>query len=268
MITISIDPVLLSFGALRVHWYGLTLGIAILAGLWVTSREIRRRSIAEDEVLPAIVWCAIAAFVGARLFHVLDRLDYYLHQPSAVLAVQDGGLAIYGAMLGGLAAVAVYARFRSMPMRATLDAAAPAVVLAQAIGRIGCTINGDVPGLPANLPWSFVYTHPNSLAKFPGVPVHPTATYEMVWNVAVFAILWRARTVPLVPGSLMLAYLSLYSLGRFILSFFRFDQPLWLGLSQSQAMALATVIVSSLLFIWFNARQLLPGRLLSVERRP
>lgn len=252
MITIGIDPVIVSFGHFGIRWYSVMIAIAIITATIVGLREARRRGIADDDVYSFLTWVIIAGIVGARLFHVIDKLDYYLVNPAAIIAFQEGGLAIYGAVIGGLVAGVTYARYRGIPVGKLADASAPAIILGQAIGRIGCMINGDVFGKPADLPWAVAYTHPNSLAPQLGVPAHPAAAYEMLWDLVVFCVLWRLRTSRLASGTLLLLYFALYSFGRFVITFFREDTLVFMGLSQAQVIALGTIIVAAPLAVLIN----------------
>jgi phosphatidylglycerol:prolipoprotein diacylglycerol transferase len=254
MIEISIDPVLLRLGPLTIRWYGIMIALVVATGLRIAFKELKRRGISEDILWSFLPWGGIGAVVGARLFHVVDKLDFYVQHPLAVFAFQEGGLAIYGAVLSGLTALLIYARLRPLPLGDLLDAVAPGLILAQAIGRLGCTINGDVPGLPAALPWSVTYTNPNAMAAFPGVPVHPTADYELLWDLGAFALLWAMRRLPLAKGSLLLMYLTLYSVGRFFITFFRVDQTVWMGLSQAQIISVITILFVVPLLLWLNWR--------------
>ncbi len=260
MITIGIDPVLISIGHYSLRWYSVMIALAIVVGTFVGLREARRRGIAEDDVYSFLTWAIIAGIVGARLFHVVDKLDYYLSNPMAILAFQEGGLAIYGAVAGGLLAGAIFCRYRGISIGKLADVAAPALILGQAIGRIGCTINGDVWGTPSNLPWAVVYTHPNSLAQELGVPIHPAADYELLWDLLVFGILWKLRTRNLASGTLMLLYFAFYSIGRFWITFFRVDTEVAFGLSQAQVIALIVVLVTAPLAVLINRIPRLNGQ--------
>jgi phosphatidylglycerol:prolipoprotein diacylglycerol transferase len=182
--------------------------------------------------------------VGARLFHVVDNWAYYAANPGAILAVQNGGLAILGGILGGLAGGLLYARRKKLPIARLLDAAAPGLILGQAIGRIGCTINGDAVGAPTDLPWGFVYVNPGAMAPSLGEAYQPTQVYEMLWDLGVFAFLWWARKRVRVEGALFLAYLSLYSAGKFAISAFRQEAVWFLGLQEAQVVSLLVLAVT------------------------
>lgn len=237
-IEIALDPVAFWIGDFAIRWYGIAVSAAILVGFSVTLREATRRGFGEDQVYSLGLWAVLFGIIGARLFHVIDYWAYYSANPWAMLALREGGLSIYGALLGGIAAGGVYAWRAKVPFRRLLDAAAPALLLAQATGRIGNIFNGDVQGRATDLPWAFYYTHPDALAPEPGVPGHPYPIYEIIWNLLSFAVVWSLRHRTRTPGVLFLVYVALYSAGRFTLMFVRHGTVVAWGLQQSQVIAL------------------------------
>jgi len=252
MITIGLDPVLVQLGHFSIRWYSLMIVTAIAVGTLVALKETRRKGISDDEVFSALTWCIIGGIIGARLLHVIDKLEYYLRNPLMILAFQEGGLAIIGAIGGGLITLLIYSRFHPLPIREFVDAAAVGVILGQAIGRVGCMINGDVVGTPTNLPWGVAYTHPNSLTPELGVPLHPAAGYELIWDLLVFGMLWPIRKRKMADGTVFFLYAALYSLGRFVITFFRVDQAVWLGLTQAQVLSLVILVVVTPLVAYLN----------------
>ncbi|MDP2727841.1 MAG: prolipoprotein diacylglyceryl transferase, partial [Dehalococcoidia bacterium] len=145
-IEIGLDPVIIHFGHFGLRWYSLAILAALAAGIALTLREARRKGIHEDVIWSVAVWGVIGGLIGARLFHVADNLDKYLADPLSVLAFQEGGLAIYGAIVVGLLAALIQAKRRGWPFLRVLDAAAPGLIRGQAIGHIGCLIQGDSLG--------------------------------------------------------------------------------------------------------------------------
>ncbi|MHB1133939.1 MAG: prolipoprotein diacylglyceryl transferase [Chloroflexota bacterium] len=245
-IVINIDPVAFTLGGLAVRWYGLAIVAAILAGFSLALSEARRRGLNEDAVANLGLAALVCAIVGARLAHVVDHLGYYLSAPLSILALNEGGLSIFGGVLGGLFAAVVFASRARLPLWRVLDVAAPGLILGQIIGRLGCIVNGDAQGLPADLPWAFTYIHPDALAPELGLPGHPYPVYEMLWNLAGLALLWSLRTRLRTPGALFLVYAAYYSLGRFFLSFVRQETQAFWGLQQAQVIALASLVLAGL----------------------
>jgi prolipoprotein diacylglyceryl transferase len=253
-IVIDIDPVALRLGGLAVRWYGVAVAGAILVAFYLGLREARWRGLAEDRVYTLGLVALVSAIAGARLLHVLDYSTYYSAHPGAIFAIREGGLSIYGGVLGGALGAWLYARWAKVPFLALADAAAPGLLLAHAIGRIGCVINGDAQGATANLPWAFVYVHRDALAPELGVPGHPYPLYEMLWDLPAFGLLWWLRTRVQTPGLLFLAYACLYSVGRFALSYVRVETQVGLGLQQAQVVALV-VLLAGLPAGWYLNRR-------------
>ncbi|HEX2924222.1 MAG TPA: prolipoprotein diacylglyceryl transferase, partial [Chloroflexota bacterium] len=238
-IFVNVDPTIVRLGHFSLRWYGLFIGLAIVAAFLVALREAHRKGVAEDDVYGLGMWAVLGGLVGARLLHVIDRWPDYAQDPVSILYIQNGGLAIYGAILGGVAAGAVYSRRHGLSIGRMADLAAPAIVLGQAIGRIGCLINGDALGSPTNLPWGVAYLNPEAMAPSLGVAYHPTPAYEMIGDILIFALLWRLRHRVKAEGVLFLVYLALYSTLKFSVTLVR-QEVVWLGgLQEAQLVSMA-----------------------------
>jgi phosphatidylglycerol:prolipoprotein diacylglycerol transferase len=245
MITISIDPIILNIGYFALRWYSLILLVAIVIGVWLTAREAERKGFKKDDVYEAAVWIIVGGIIGARLFHVLDHWsDVFAADPLRALYVWEGGLAIWGAVTGGLITTALVSWKRGWRFPAFLDAGAPGLVLAQAIGRIACVITGDAMGKPTSGPFGFAYTNPNALVPQLGVYYTPMPVYEIVVNLIIFTLLWNLRKRHWPDGRLFLVYLLLYSLERFFLAFTSSYRIIAFGLTQSQIVALIALAIS------------------------
>lgn len=245
MITISIDPIILNIGYFALRWYSLILLVAIVIGVWLTAREAERKGFKKDDVYEAAVWIIVGGIIGARLFHVLDHWsDVFAVDPLRALYVWEGGLAIWGAVTGGLITTALVSWKRGWRFSAFLDAGAPGLVLAQAIGRIACVITGDAIGKPTSGPFGFAYTSPNALVPQLGVYYTPMPVYEIVANLIIFTLLWNLRKRHWSDGRLFLVYLLLYSLERFFLAFTSSYRIIAFGLTQSQIVALIALAIS------------------------
>jgi phosphatidylglycerol---prolipoprotein diacylglyceryl transferase len=246
-ITIALDPVLVQLGPFPLRWYSLMIGVAIAAALALTSREARRKGLA-PEIIPALAaWAIGGGIAGARLLHVADRFEDYRRDPAAILNVAQGGLAIFGAVLGGALATWLFARRYGLSFATLADTIAPGLVLAQGIGRLGCVVNGDAWGAPTGVPWAFVYTNPRAFipAELLGVPTHPYPLYDLALNVGIFALLWRLRARLRADGALFLIYLALYALGRFGLTVVRQERVWFWGLQEAQVLALVAFVAAA-----------------------
>jgi phosphatidylglycerol:prolipoprotein diacylglycerol transferase len=161
-----------------------------------------------------------------------------------MLYIWEGGLAIWGGVAGGLVVAAILAWRKGWRLPRLLDAAAPGVVLAQAIGRVACVITGDAMGKPTNGPFGFAYTSPNAMVPQLGVYYTPMPVYEIISNLAIFILLWQLRKRNWPDGLLFLNYLILYSVERFFLAFTSAYQIMAFGLTQSQIVALISLAVA------------------------
>lgn len=256
MITININPIIASFGPFTLHWYSLIVLAAIVVGVWLSAREAERRGFKKDDIYDASIWIIIGGLTGARFFHVLDHWsDRFAADPISALYIWQGGLAIWGAVAGGLITTAILTWRRGWRFGAFADAAAPGLVLAQAIGRIACVITGDAMGKPTSGPFGFAYTSPHTVVPELGVYYTPMPVYELVVNLGIFAVLWwglRKRNWP--DGMLFLVYLTLYSLERLLLAFTSSYKIIGLGMTQSQIVALVGLAVAIPLMLWLNKK--------------
>lgn len=241
-ITINIDPVLLRLGHFEIRWYSLFIFLAVVVAVLISRREFARRGIGADEVLGILPWMLIGGLVGARLFHVIDRWDYYALNPLQIVQLQQGGLAIWGALAGGSLGVIIYARVKRIALGRLADALVPGVIIGQIIGRFGCIVNGDAYGGIADLPWAFIYVHPGAMipSSLAGLPTHPYPVYEIFWNG--LALLALTRFTYNTVGTRFLTYVALYGLGRFILTFVRQEKVWFWGLQEAQVLALIMVV--------------------------
>jgi len=245
MITIGIDPIIFSIGHLHFRWYSLIVITAIIVGVWLSAREAARKGFKKEDIYDAAIWVILGGMIGARLFHVLDHWsDEYAANPIRALYIWEGGLAIWGAIVGGLIVAAILARLRGWQLPKLLDAATPGIILGQAIGRIACVITGDAMGKPTTGPFGFAYSSPNAMVPQLGVYYTPMPVYEIIANLGIFALLWQLRKRNWSDGLLFLVYLSLYSIERFFLGFTSSYQILALGLTQSQIVALVSLAVA------------------------
>ncbi|MCJ7655999.1 MAG: prolipoprotein diacylglyceryl transferase [Dehalococcoidia bacterium] len=242
MITININPVAFSLGAFDVRWYGIMVALAVVAVIVISLLEARRVGLAEEHIYSVGLWAIIGGVVVSRLLHVIDKWDYYMANPAQIIGFE--GLTVYGAVLGALLAVLIYCWVKKISFWLIGDVIAPGAILGQAIGRIGCIMNGCCYGLHTSLPWGVVYTNPDSYCPFDG-PVQPTQIYHLIWNLIGFGILWSLRRRQLKPqGSLFLLYLALYAAGDLSIRFVRVGEPFLFGLQQAQLIGIIILVVT------------------------
>ncbi len=251
MIEINIDPILLRWGPLVITWHGFFTAVGVLFGIWLATRLSVERGYTEDDIMSVALWSVIGGIVGARLMHVIDQWEYYIQDPVAILKVNEGGLAIWGTIIGGPIGGAIYARWRGFSIPRLLDTCGMGLILGMAIGRLGDVINGEHHGADATVPWSVRYTHPNTLGDLQ-VPVHLAVGYELFWDVLVLVFcLWLLHRQGLPRhGMVFWVMIALYSLGRFFVQFFRLDTPFLWGLSQAQLLAFAVGALAVWLLVY------------------
>ncbi len=271
-ITIGMDPDF-DLGAFSLSWHGLLTFVAVAVSVILVTRWGTREGLSADAIYSVAVWAIVGGVIGARLLHVIDQWgDVYGSDPIQVVYIWQGGVTIYGAILGGFISAAMYMvtrnsawflglwgryfRFLGEPKKAPLpsvgrlaDIAAPAMLISQAIGRVGDVINGEHFADPSSLPWAVVYSHPES----PGAgrpPTHPAVAYELLMDLAILAVLWPLRNKLKVDGMFFALYLATYSLGRFFLSFLRAEFNEYGGLNEAQIIALVVLTVTVPLLVY------------------
>ena len=246
-IEIPISPIAFTIGPVSVAWYGIMVALAVLTlvlwALWSVKKGAR---ISYDKVISAAIVGIPSGVIFSRLLHVIDFWDYFIEHPGEI--VGGSGLTIYGAVLGAALGVWIYSRFSKISFGYFADMLAPGIILAQAIGRVGCTLNGCCYGIETNFFCAVIYTHPESLGPI-GVPVHPTQIYEIIYNLIVFGVLLALRKRFRPDGSLFLIYLTLYSAWRLGIDFIRDGTDFLFGLHEAQVIAIIVLIITITLMV-------------------
>ncbi len=245
-------PILFQVGPIAIRYYGLMYIVAIAVGFYLLWREVKRKRIPleTESLLDLLLLTIPLAIIGARLYYVVFRLDYYGRFPLDIFKMWEGGLAIHGGVLGGILAVLLFARWKRVKFWALTDAIAPSLILGQAIGRIGNLMNGDAYGTPTTLPWGihFPANSPAGMA-YPGLATHPSMIYEMILNLAIFAYLWAIRKKEYKDGFSTAMYFILYAVARSIVSLTRGDD-LYLGPIKAPHLVSALLVIGFGLYIW------------------
>ncbi len=274
-ISIGINPNLIDAGPITLSWHGLLTFVAVAVAVWLVARWGAKDGMIVDSIYSVAVWAIIGGVIGARLLHVIDFWDeVYRDDFFSVFSVWSGGIAIYGAIIGGFIGGAAYIMIRNsewfLAMWRTVfpfmgeahkanlpgigrlaDITAPALLLAQAIGRLGDIINGEHFSKVTDLPWGVIYTNANS----PGIfrpPTHPTVGYELIFDLVLLAAIWPLRDRLRPHGMFFALYLATYSIGRFFLSFLReeFNEYFGGNLNEAQVVAIIVVIFTVPLLVW------------------
>jgi phosphatidylglycerol:prolipoprotein diacylglycerol transferase len=254
---VSVDQFGIHIGGLNIHFYALILITGMFAAALLTARRARLQGLDEDHVWNGLMWAIIPGLLGARLYHVFTpspasiapdgsplTTAWYFQHPFEIFAIWNGGLGIYGAIVGGAIGVYIYARRHKQPFLRWLDITVPGLALAQAIGRWGNYVNQELYGAPTQLPWAI----PIPLSKrLPGYEqfdtFHPLFLYESIWNLATCGFLLlieRKFRDRLRDGDLLLLYLMCYATIRFILDFVRLDSNGFGKVTTAQIVSLVT----------------------------
>lgn len=249
MIEIGLSPIAFSIGSVEVRWYGIFIALSVLTVvLWVLWEIRRGARLSHDMVFSAALVGIPAGVVFSRLLHVVDDWSFYSQNPGKIIGA--AGLTAWGAILGAALAIWVFSRVKKLNFGYMADVIAPGIILSQAVGRIGCTLNGCCYGVATSLPWGISYTNPASegylasAALAPGIGLQPTTVYEIIWNLAVFGVLFKLRGRLKPDGSLFLVYLSLYSAWRVGGDFLRDVTPFLFGLHQAQVIGIIVLAIA------------------------
>lgn len=245
-ITINIDPVFFHLGGFALRWYSLAFASGVGLAVLIVIRLAKKQGLDTNKVANVAMWAVVGGLIGARLFHVLDRLDYYAANPRHIIMINEGGLAIWGGLItGGL--VALFVAYREkLPILKLADITVVGVLVGQMIGRLGCIVTGDTLGRVTSLPWGFVYVNPGSAVpdSLKGVPTQPYPVYEILWDMALLGVILFLRRRRLPQGFLFSLYVGGYALGRFSLTFVRQEAITLWGLQQAQVIALTLFAVA------------------------
>ncbi len=238
MININISPIVF----MNIRWYGVAVATAILVLiLWLLWQVRRGANISPDTIFSAALVGIPSGIVVSRLMHVLDLWDYYSQNPQYIIGGE--GLSVWGAVLGATLGIWIYSRFAKFSFGYFTDLIAPGIILAQIVGRFGCTINGCCYGVETTLPWAIIYHNPDSLGPI-GIPVQPTTLYEIVYLAIIFFVVKGLRGKLRPEGSQFLVYLSLYSIWRIGIDFIRDGRPFIFGLHEAQFISLVVLAIT------------------------
>lgn len=266
----SPGPLVFQLGPFALRWYGLLIALAVLLGLGLATRLAKARGIDPAVVADLLPVLVLGAVLGARIYYVALEWRQYAGNWADVFAIWRGGIAIHGALIGGLIATVLYCRWRRLAFWPLVDVLVPAVALGQAIGRWGNFFNSEAFGLPTDLPWKLRIPAESRPPEFLGeLYFHPTFLYESLWNLSVCALLlWLFRAasrnrIQLPAGALSCIYLMAYSSGRVWIEGLRLD-PLCLlsqppfcsgGLRMAQLVSLLLIGLGGLGLWWLLVRR-------------
>jgi prolipoprotein diacylglyceryl transferase len=252
----------INIGPLELRAYGLLIAVGVFVAVWIWGKRMSRAGIGgSDEATSVALWAVPAGVIGARLYHVATEWDRFSDSPGDIIKIWEGGLGIPGGMLLGIVVGVIMIRRQSMPVPMALWAVAPALPVAQAIGRWGNWFNQELFGGPTTLPWGLEVDPVKALAAgyMPDTLFHPTFLYESLWNLALAAVLvvigrrWQHERFP---ERLLAVYILGYGIGRLWIEGLRIDPTKeGAGLRLNQWMAIV-LILAGIAYLAVRAVQL------------
>lgn len=254
----TLDPVAIDIGN-GIYWYGIILAFAMLAGLFLSMKQAKKYGFTQDDILDLVLWAVPACIIGARIYYVLFYLDLYRNADGSLdwgrmVAVWDGGIAIYGAVIAAVLVVIVFARHKKVSTAALMDAGSLGLILGQIIGRWANFVNREAFGGETDLPWRMRVW----ISEFQYADVHPTFFYESLWNlIGLLLLLLVVSKGRRFDGENACFYFIWYGIGRFWIeglredSLYLFDWTI-LGnpIRVSQALSLVLVIGAVIVMLY------------------
>ncbi|KJS82944.1 MAG: hypothetical protein JM58_13670 [Peptococcaceae bacterium BICA1-8] len=236
--------ILFSVGPFSIHLFGAMIAVGILIGFFVALKEAKRKNLDEELLANLVLYSILSGIIGARLGYIAfyDPL-HYLANPIEILFISSGGLSIHGGIIGGILTGFLYARKKGIQIWKAADAIVPALILGQAIGRIGC----DVFGVPMSQPYFWGIKINNLL-------LHPAQVYEFTLDYLLFGYLWLKRTNIKYNGQLLVNYLLFFPIIRSLVELFRDNPTVWGFLSVSHLLSIA-LFVSGLVLRQYLIKQ-------------
>jgi len=241
-----VHPVLVRFGPLTIHTYGVLVAAGFLLGLALAVKQAKKEGIPQERIIDIGFYVLVAAIVGSRLFFVAVNAGHYLKHPLDIFKIWEGGLVFYGGLILALPSALWYIRKHHLDGWRITDIFAPSIAIGHAVGRIGCFAAGCCHGRLCELPWAVTFHDPESLATT-GIPLHPTQLYESAGEFLNFLILITLTRYQSFKGQLFWTYIFLYSVLRFVVEFFRGDEArgyLFGGISVSQGISVIMGIIA------------------------
>ncbi|MCD4514686.1 prolipoprotein diacylglyceryl transferase [Staphylococcus aureus] len=248
-----IDPVAFNLGPLSVRWYGIIIAVGILLGYFVAQRALVKAGLHKDTLVDIIFYSALFGFIAARVYFVIFQWPYYAENPSEIIKIWHGGIAIHGGLIGGFIAGVIVCKVKNLNPFQIGDIVAPSIILAQGIGRWGNFMNHEAHGGSVSRAFLEQLHLPNFIIEnmyINGQYYHPTFLYESIWDVAGFIILVNIRK-HLKLGETFFLYLTWYSIGRFFIEGLRTDSlMLTSNIRVAQLVSILLILISISLIVY------------------
>lgn len=250
---------ILSIGNFHIYWYSVLIATGIIIGLYLLMKEASKQNISKDTIIDIAFYTIIWGIIGARIYYVIFNIKPYLSNPLSILYVWEGGLAIYGGIIGGLITLAYQTKKKNIALGKLTDMIVPSLILAQAIGRWGNFFNQEAHGGIVTLEFLKKIHIPNFIIKgmyINGNYYHPTFFYESLWCLLGFILLIIIRRLlkNSKDGTLTFIYLIWYGIGRFFIEGLRTDS-LYLGIFRISQIVSIVIIIIGIIGLIYNKRK-------------
>lgn len=250
----AIDPVAFSLGPLEVRWYGVIIAMGIILAFIVAQREMVKRGFHPEYLTDLLIWAVPLAIVGARIYYVIFKWDFYSQNPEKIIQIWNGGIAIHGALIASFLTAYFFTKKRGTSFWKLTDVVAPSLLIGQAVGRWGNFMNQEAHGGEVTRTFLENLMLPNWIIEqmyIDGKYYHPTFLYESVWNIIGVIILISLRKVNLRRGEIFLLYIIWYSVGRFFIEGMRTDSLYLIGdLRTAQVVSLLGIVIALILLVY------------------
>lgn len=264
----ALNPIAFNLGGIQVHWYGIIIASAVVLATILAVQEAKRRRIDPDSIYDLILWALPVAIITARVYYVIFEWGYYQNHVDEIVRVWDGGIAIYGALIGAGIVVYLFCRANWIPVWLMLDIIAPVLIMAQGIGRWGNFMNQEAFGRITSLAFLQSLHLPHFIIQqmlIDGAYRQPTFLYESLWDILGFIVLMSLRHKKHLfkQGEVFLSYVIWYAFGRFFVEGMRTDSLMLLGIRVSQWLSVILFIgaIGILVFRRKSMRERLPDYL-------
>lgn len=250
---------ILSIGSFHIYWYSVLIALGIIIGLYLLIKEAKKQNISKDTIIDIAFYTIIWGIIGARIYYVIFNIKPYLSNPLSILYIWEGGLAIYGGIIGGFITLIYQTKKKNIKLSKLTDMIVPSLILAQAIGRWGNFFNQEAHGSIVSLEFLKKLHLPNFIIKgmyINGKYYHPTFLYESLWCLLGFILLIIIRKLynKRKDGTLTYIYLIWYGIGRFFIESLRTDS-LYLGIFRISQIVSIIIIIIGIIGIIYNKRK-------------
>lgn len=248
-ISFDVDPVAADLPFIgEVHWYGIIIAAGIILALCYCLRVAKREGVPADNIYDTLIYCLPVAIIMARLYYVVFSWEKYADNPSHIFRIWEGGLAIYGGIIGAVIAAVTYYKIKKLPVLKMFDICCLGLMIGQCVGRWGNFMNAEAFGGFCNKFWGMSING--------GECVHPAFLYESLWNLLGFAIISKLHKNRPFSGFTFFSYISWYGFGRFFIEGIRADSLYFGGIRISQLIAILCVVIGIAALYWLSEKNI------------